>query len=84
MSRTGTMEFQRKFREFLHMARTGPVEITRYGRRDLVLMSANYYDWLRAAVQRTHRTEDAAAVAIEAVQRAEMDETLAYLDELMN
>jgi PHD/YefM family antitoxin component YafN of YafNO toxin-antitoxin module len=60
-----------------------PVEITRHGRRELVLLSADYYDWLIAAVRRTHRTADAAAVVIEAVERSEMDPEHARLDELM-
>jgi prevent-host-death family protein len=61
------MEFQRKFGEFQHKAQREPVEITRHGRRDLVLMSAEHYDWLTAAARRTYRTEDAASVVIEAV-----------------
>ena len=59
------------------------MEITRHGRRELVLLSADYYDWLVAAARRTHRTEDAAAVVIEAVERAAMDPEQAHLDELM-
>ncbi len=77
------MEFQRKFGEFQHKAQREPVEITRHGRRDLVLMSAEHYDWLTAAARRTYRTEDAASVVIEAVRRAEMDPEIAHLDELM-
>jgi prevent-host-death family protein len=77
------MEFQRKFGEFQHKAQREPVEITRHGRRDLVLMSAEHYDWLTAAARRTYRTEDAASIAIEAVRRAEMDPELAHLDELL-
>jgi prevent-host-death family protein len=77
------MEFQRKFGEFQHKAQREPVEITRHGRRDLVLMSAEHYDWLTAAARRTYRTEDAASVVIEAVMRAEMEPEMAHLDELM-
>jgi prevent-host-death family protein len=77
------MEFQRKFGEFQHKAQREPVEITRHGRRDLVLMSAEHYDWLTAAARRTYQTEDAASVVIEAVRRAEMDPEIAHLDELM-
>jgi prevent-host-death family protein len=72
------MEFRRRFGEFLLRAKTGTVEITRYGRRDLVLMSADHYDWLRAAARRSHRTENAAAVVVEAVRRAEMDSAFAH------
>lgn len=67
------MEFQRKFGEFQHQAQREPVEITRHGRREFVLLSAERYDWLVAAARRTHRTAEAAAVVIEAVERAEMD-----------
>jgi hypothetical protein len=46
-------------------------------------MSADHYDWLVAAARRTHRTADAGAVVIEAVERAGMDPEHAQLDELM-
>jgi len=84
MTQTDAMAFRRKFSESVRKAQTGPVEITRNGRRDLVLMSADHYDWLRAAAQRTHRTEDAVAVVVKAVQRAEMDPVFTYLDELVH
>jgi prevent-host-death family protein len=77
------MEFQRKFGEYQHKARKAPVEITRHGRREFVLMSAEHYDWLMAAAKRAHRTEDASAVVLDAVERAEMDPRHASLDDLM-
>jgi prevent-host-death family protein len=83
MARTTAMEFQRKFGEFQHRAQREPVEITRHGRRDLVLMSAEHYDWLVAAAHRTARTADASDTIIDAVRRAEMDPEHATLDELM-
>ena len=83
MARTTALEFQRKFGEFQHRAQREPVEITRHGRRELVLMSADHYDWLTAAAKRTHHTADAADVVIEAVERAEMDPEHAALDELL-
>lgn len=83
MARTTALEFQRKFGAFQHQARREPVEITRHGRRELVLMSAEHYDWLRAAAQRTHRTADAVDVVIDAVERSEMDPEQVELDELM-
>lgn len=82
MAKTTAVEFQRKFGEFQHKALREPVEITRHGRRELVLLSADHYDWLVAAIRRSHRTEDAAVVA--AVERAEMDPEHAHLDELMD
>ena len=83
MAQTTAVEFQRKFAEFQHMAQHEPVEITRHGRRELVLLSADHYDWLVAAAQRSHRTRDAAGIVIDAVARAEMEPGRAQLDELM-
>jgi len=83
VAETTSVEFQRKFGEFQHKAQREPVEITRHGRRELVLMSADHYDWLVAAAKRTYRTEDSASVVIDAVERAEMDLALSKLDELM-
>ncbi len=83
MTQTTAMEFQRKFGEFQHQAQREPVEITRHGRRELVLMAADHYDWLVAAARRNHRTTDAVAVVADAIRRAEMDLEHAGLDELL-
>jgi len=83
MSQTTAVEFQRNFGEIQHQARREPVEITRHGRRELVLMSADHYDWLVAAARRSHRTTEAAPVVVEAVRRAEMGAEHAHLDELL-
>jgi len=83
MAKTTAVEFQRNFGEFQHQAQREPVEITRHGRRELVLMSADHYDWLVAAARRIHRTVDAPPVVIDAVRRAEMDAEHAHLDDLM-
>lgn len=83
MARTTALEFQRKFGEFQHHARREPVEITRHGRREFVLMTAEHYDWLKAAAQRTHRTDAASEVVITAVENAEMDPEYQALDDLL-
>ena len=83
MAQTTAVEFQRKFGEYQHQARREPVEITRHGRRELVLMSADHYDWLVAAARRTHRTAEASDAVADAVRRAEMDPEHAGLDELL-
>jgi prevent-host-death family protein len=82
-TQTTAVEFQRNFGEVQHQARREPVEITRHGRRELVLMSAEHYDWLVAAARRTHRTTEAVSVVIDAVRRAEMGPEHASLDELL-
>jgi prevent-host-death family protein len=83
MAQTSAVEFQRNFGEYQHAARREPLEITRHGRRELVLMSADHYDWLVAAARRSHRTAEAADVVMDAVRRAEMDPEHAPLDELL-
>jgi len=83
MSKATAVEFQRKFGEFQHRAQREPVEITRHGRRELVLMSADHYDWLVAAARRTHQTVDAASVVVDAVRRVEVDPEHARLDDLL-
>ena len=83
MARITALEFQRNFGEFQHQARHEPVEITRHGRRELVLMSADHYDWLTAAAQRSFSTAEALPVVVDAVRRAEMGPEHAHLDELL-
>jgi prevent-host-death family protein len=58
MTQISVSELQRRFGEVRHQARREPVEITRHGRREFVLMSAEHYDWLAAAAKRTHWTAD--------------------------
>ncbi len=84
MTKTTAVEFQRNFGTYQHQAQREPVEITRHGRRELVLMSADHYDWLTAAARRTLRTRDAPQVVVDAVCRAEMDPEHAPLDDLMS
>jgi prevent-host-death family protein len=83
MAQTTSLEFQRKFGEFQHQAQREPVEITKHGRREFVLMSADHYDWLKAAAQRKHLTSDSLSIVIDAVERAEMDAEHASLDDLL-
>jgi prevent-host-death family protein len=73
MQQATAVEFQRKLGEIQHRAQREPIEITRHGRRELVLMSADHYDWLIAASRRTHRTSEALAVVIAAVRRVSME-----------
>jgi prevent-host-death family protein len=83
MTRTTAVEFQRKFGEFQHQARREPVEITRHGRREWVLMSADHFDWLTAASRRSFRTIDATPAVVDAVQRSEMEPEHRHLDDLL-
>ena len=66
-------EFQRNIGDVQHRAKREPVGITVHGRRDMVLMSADHYDWLEATATRTHRTANVSPIVLDAVMRAEMD-----------
>lgn len=73
MPQTTAQQFQRKFGEYQHQARREPVEITRHGRRELVLMSAERYDWLIAASKRSHAIAELPDPVVDAVRYAKMD-----------
>ena len=83
MAQATALEFQRRVGEFQHIAQREPVEVTRHGRRELVLMSARHYDWPVASAQRSFRTVDAPDFVVEAVEQAEMAPAHAPLDELL-
>lgn len=83
MSQTTAQKFQRKFGEYQHQARREPVEITRHGRRELVLISAERYDWLLAASRRSHAVEQLPETIVDAVRNAKMDKRHAALNKLL-
>jgi prevent-host-death family protein len=83
MTQVSALEFKRKFGEIQDMALREPVEITRHGRRFLVIMSAEQFDLFKAVQQKAHKTTEAIDLVAEAVERAEMDPRHAALDETM-
>ena len=83
MPTVSALEFQRRSGHFQHEARREPVQITRHGRREFVFMSAEQYDWLRTSARRSHRTDNAADVVIDAVERSQMDFEHKPLDDLL-
>jgi prevent-host-death family protein len=83
MVTTTAVEFQRKVGEFQHHAQKEPVEITRHGRREFVLMSAEQYDWMRAVMKRSHRTEETPEVIIKAIRSAKMHPRHNHLNKLL-
>jgi prevent-host-death family protein len=83
MAQTTAQQFQRKFGEYQHQARREPVEITRHGRRELVLISAERYDWLVAAARRSHAIEELPDTIVDAVRNARMDKRHNPLNKLM-
>ena len=83
MKKVSTSQLRENFGKFQRLARKQPIEITRHGRRDLVLMSAEEYDWMRAVMQRSFRTEDSPQFVIDAVCRAKVHPRHNHLDKLM-
>jgi prevent-host-death family protein len=84
MAKATALEFQRRFGQFQHRAQREPVEITRHGRREFVLMSADHYDWLVASARKSFRTVEASDVVVAAVRGATMDRRHRRLDRLMD
>ena len=76
-------EFLRKIDHYLQAAQREPIEITRRGSRYMVLMSAERYDQLQAATQRSFYAHELPESLIEVVERAEMDPRHEALDKLM-
>jgi PHD/YefM family antitoxin component YafN of YafNO toxin-antitoxin module len=83
MTTTMILKFRRKLDAFRQYACCEPVEIARHGQRAFILMSAEHYDWLRAACRRAHRTSHTTTVVIDTVERAETDSEHAALNELL-
>jgi prevent-host-death family protein len=83
MLQTTTAKFLLNFKEFERLAQREPVEITRHGRREFVLMSADRYDWLFAASKRSARTADAPTIIVGAVRRSKMNPRHTKRDALM-
>lgn len=83
MVTTTAQEFQRHIGEYQHRAQSEPVEITRHGRREFVMMSADQYDWLKAVAKRAHRTEETPDVIIEAIRRARVHPRHNHLNKYM-
>lgn len=63
-------EFECALAHVLEEAKREPVEITRGGRPEFVLMSVEHYDWLKAAAKRAHRTVDISDTVLAAVERS--------------
>jgi prevent-host-death family protein len=76
MARATALDFQRNFGDYQHLARHEPVEITRHGRREFVLMSVEHYDSLTSAAERVHRTGDADVLIDAADVEADLERPL--------
>lgn len=87
MAQVSDLEFQRNFDKYQDLAHHEPVEITQHGRAAYVLLTAEHYQWLQAAMDR--RTAEVPDAVLEAVERdreqaereAREDPELVQLDE---
>jgi prevent-host-death family protein len=81
-------EFQNNFGRYADAARQAPVVVTRYGRDELVVLSAAEYERLRASFRRVvvlnETSADEAAELIEALANAPKTPAAEALDHLMD
>jgi prevent-host-death family protein len=81
-------EFQNNFGRYADAARAGPVVVTRYGRDELVVLSAAEYERMRASFRRVvvlnQATPDEAAELLEALANAPKTPEAVALDHLMD
>jgi prevent-host-death family protein len=83
MIKVAISEFRRNIGKYKRLARKEPVEITRRGKRESILMSTEQYDWMWAKSKRSLRTEETPPTIIEAVRRAKMHPRHNHLNKLL-
>lgn len=87
-TKVSAAEFQNNFGRYADAARHAPVIVTRYGRDELVVLSAVEYEQLRASFRRVlvlkEMTADGAAELLEALARAPQTPASVALDHLMS
>lgn len=86
-TKVSAAEFQNNFGRYADAARESPVVVTRYGRDELVVLSAAEYARLRASYRRVvildETTPDEAAELLQALARAPATPAAQALDHLM-
>lgn len=86
-TKVSAAEFQNNFGRYADAARQGPVVVTRYGREELVVLSAAEYARLRASYRRVivldEITPDEATELLEALARTSAPPEAAALNHLM-
>ena len=87
-TKVSAAEFQNNFGRYADAAREAPVVVTRYGRDELVVLSAAEYERMRASYRRIivldETTPDEAAELLEALARAPANPAAQALDHLMS
>lgn len=75
---------QRTFGEVKSRIHREPLEITRNGHRELVLLTGDDYDWLVAAAKRTNDTQNAPDFIKKSVRQARMSPEHDHLNSLLD
>jgi prevent-host-death family protein len=87
-TKVSAAEFQNNFGRYADAARQAPVVVTRYGRDELVVLSAAEYERMRASFRRVvvlnETSEDEAAEVIQALANAPATPAAEALDYLMS
>lgn len=84
MPKTTAQQFQRHIGRFQDLAVREPVEITRHGRRHLVLLSADEYERLKRRDRRAYAAHELPADLVRAVAKSRMARRHAKLDRLLD
>ena len=87
-TKVSAAEFQNNFGRYADAAREAPVTVTRYGRDELVVMSASEYARMRASYRRVvilnETTPDEAAELLQALAQAPATPAARALDHLIS
>lgn len=87
-TKVSAAEFQNNFGRYADAAKQAPVVVTKYGRDELVVLSAAEYERLRACFRRVlvlnETTSDEAAELIQALASAPRTPEAVALDPLMD
>jgi prevent-host-death family protein len=84
MAVTTALNFQRNIGRYQELAQREPVEITRHGRRSLVLLSAEEYERLKTRDRRAYAAEEVPDDILDAVGRSRMSRKHRALDDLLD
>jgi prevent-host-death family protein len=84
MPKTTAQDFQRHIGRYQDLAQREPVEITRHGRRHLVLMSADEYERLKQRRRRAYAAGELPKELLRAVARSRMARKHGKLDRLLD
>jgi prevent-host-death family protein len=84
MPKITAQDFRRHFGRYQDAALRGPVEITRRGRGNVILVSADEYHRLKSRDRRAYRAEELPDALLEAIAKSKMAPRHRKLDRLLD